>query len=124
MKLGPHLHRLGNDAVASYLIDTADGITLIDAALPRQRDPQSGPRCLGRAADDIRGTLPTHGDSGRIGCEASTVHRGSHRRPTPPGPARETDPRPGPAPCAWGRRSDSAGKPSEGMPCAPTVSAK
>ena len=34
MKLGPHLHRLGNDIVASYLIDTDEGITLVDAGLP------------------------------------------------------------------------------------------
>ena len=34
MKLAPHLHRLGNDIVASYLVDTDEGITLVDAGLP------------------------------------------------------------------------------------------
>ncbi len=34
VELGPHLHRIGNDMVAAYLVVTADGITLIDAGLP------------------------------------------------------------------------------------------
>ncbi len=34
MRLAPNLHRIGNDIVAVYLIVTADGITLIDAAWP------------------------------------------------------------------------------------------
>ncbi len=34
MKLGPHLHRIGNDIVAAYLVETPDGITVIDAGLP------------------------------------------------------------------------------------------
>jgi len=27
MKLGPHLHRIGNDIVAAYLVDTDEGVT-------------------------------------------------------------------------------------------------
>ena len=34
MEIAPHVHRLGNDIVASYLIDTDEGITLVDAGLP------------------------------------------------------------------------------------------
>ena len=68
MKLAPHQHRLGNDVVACYLVDTDDGITLIDAGLPGhwhnlQRELQS----LGKSTDDIRGLVLTHGDSDHLG---------------------------------------------------------
>ncbi|KIF70114.1 beta-lactamase [Streptomyces sp. AcH 505] len=68
MKLAPHLHRLGNDVVSCYLIDTDDGITLVDAALPGHwHDLQNELRSLGKTADDIRGLVLTHGDSDHIG---------------------------------------------------------
>ncbi|MFE6888157.1 MBL fold metallo-hydrolase [Streptomyces sp. NPDC057694] len=68
MKLAPHLHRFGNDVVACYLIDTPDGITLIDAGLPGHwRDLQRELGSLGKSADDIRGLVLTHGDSDHIG---------------------------------------------------------
>jgi glyoxylase-like metal-dependent hydrolase (beta-lactamase superfamily II) len=68
MKLAPHLYRLGNDVVACYLIDTPDGITLIDAGLPGHwRDLQRELRSLGKSAADIRGLVLTHGDSDHIG---------------------------------------------------------
>jgi len=31
MELAPHLHRIGNDIVAAYLVLTDEGITVIDA---------------------------------------------------------------------------------------------
>ncbi|WP_372351113.1 hypothetical protein [Streptomyces sp. KL116D] len=52
MKLAPHLHRLGNDLVACYLIsNTAEGITLIDAGLPGhwQKDLQRGTPLSGQS---------------------------------------------------------------------------
>ncbi|MFJ6850746.1 MBL fold metallo-hydrolase [Streptomyces sp. NPDC091271] len=68
MRLAPHLHRLGNDLVACYLVDTPGGITLIDAGLPGHwRDLQRELRSLGKSADDIRGLVLTHGDSDHIG---------------------------------------------------------
>ncbi|WP_327086265.1 MBL fold metallo-hydrolase [Nonomuraea sp. NBC_01738] len=68
MKLAPHLHRLGNDLVACYLVDTADGITLVDAGLPGHwQDLQRELRSLGKSVDDIRGLVLTHGDSDHIG---------------------------------------------------------
>ena len=68
MKLAPHLHRLGNDVVACYLIDTDEGITLIDAGLPGHwRDLQSELSSLGKSTSDIRGLVLTHGDSDHIG---------------------------------------------------------
>ncbi|MFC4906232.1 MBL fold metallo-hydrolase [Actinomadura gamaensis] len=68
MKLAPHLHRLGNDIVACYLVDTPEGITLIDAGLPGHwRDLQNELRSLGKTVDDIKGLVLTHGDSDHIG---------------------------------------------------------
>src|SRR5690606_7584507 len=68
VKIAPHVHRLGNDIVASYLIDTAEGITLVDAGLPGHwRDLQRKLRELGRPLADVRGLVLTHGDSDHIG---------------------------------------------------------
>ncbi|WP_223622308.1 MBL fold metallo-hydrolase [Microbacterium sp. EST19A] len=68
MKLAPHLHRLGNDIVASYLIDLPEGITLIDAGLPGHwNDLQRELAEIGRPLSDIRGLVLTHGDSDHIG---------------------------------------------------------
>lgn len=68
MKLAPHLHRLGNDLVACYLVDTDQGITLIDAGLPGHwQDLLRELRSLDKSVDDIRGLVLTHGDSDHIG---------------------------------------------------------
>ncbi|WP_119697200.1 MBL fold metallo-hydrolase [Microbacterium halotolerans] len=68
MKLAPHLHRLGNDIVAAYLIDLPDGITLIDAGLPGHwNDLRRELDAIGRPLSDIRGLVLTHGDSDHIG---------------------------------------------------------
>lgn len=68
MKLAPHLHRIGNDLVAAYLIDAPDGITLIDAGLPGHwRDLHRELTSLGKSPSDIRGVVLTHGDSDHIG---------------------------------------------------------
>ncbi|MCK8478443.1 MBL fold metallo-hydrolase [Microbacterium aurugineum] len=68
MKLAPHLHRLGNDIVASYLIDLPEGITLIDAGLPGHwHDLQRELELIRRPLSDVRGLVLTHGDSDHIG---------------------------------------------------------
>lgn len=68
MKIGPHLHRIGNDIVAAYLIDTDEGITLIDAGLPGHwRDLQRELAVMGRTTEDVRGIVLTHGDSDHLG---------------------------------------------------------
>lgn len=105
MKLAPHLHRLGNDIVASYLIDLPEGITLIDAGLPGHwsdliRELES----IGRPLADVRGLVLTHGDSDHIGfaerlrretgapvyIHADDAHRArtGEKPKTPMGPAR------------------------------------
>ncbi|TDN93136.1 MBL fold metallo-hydrolase [Microbacterium sp. BK668] len=68
MKLAPHLHRIGNDIVAAYLIVADDGITVIDAGLPgHAKDLERELADLGRTPADIRGLVLTHGDSDHIG---------------------------------------------------------
>src|SRR6478735_4320660 len=68
MKLGPHLHRIGNDIVAAYLVDTPDGITVIDAGMPGHwRDLQAELSARGKTIDDVRGLILTHGDSDHVG---------------------------------------------------------
>ncbi|MDQ1074236.1 MULTISPECIES: MBL fold metallo-hydrolase [Microbacterium] len=68
MRLAPSLHRLGNDIVASYLITTPAGITLIDAGLPGMyADLRRELDTIGRPIDDIRGVVLTHGDSDHVG---------------------------------------------------------
>lgn len=68
MKLAPHLHRLGNDVVASYLIDLPEGITLVDAGLPGHwHDLLRELDAIGRPLSDVRGLVLTHGDSDHIG---------------------------------------------------------
>ncbi|WP_030489193.1 MBL fold metallo-hydrolase [Micromonospora chokoriensis] len=68
MKLGPHLHRIGNDIVAAYLIETDEGVTVVDAGLAGHWSELvaelSG---MGRSLADIRGLILTHGDTDHIG---------------------------------------------------------
>lgn len=68
MKLAPALHRIGNDIVAVYLVDTPEGVTIIDAGLAGQwKDLLAELAAMGRTLDDVRGVVLTHGDSDHIG---------------------------------------------------------
>jgi glyoxylase-like metal-dependent hydrolase (beta-lactamase superfamily II) len=68
MELAPHLHRIGNDIVAAYLVVLPEGITIIDAGLPgHRRDLERELSTLGRSVADVRGLVLTHGDSDHIG---------------------------------------------------------
>jgi glyoxylase-like metal-dependent hydrolase (beta-lactamase superfamily II) len=68
MKLGPHLHRIGNDIVAVYLVDTADGVTVIDAGLPGLwRELLAELSLMGRTLADVKGVILTHGDADHLG---------------------------------------------------------
>jgi glyoxylase-like metal-dependent hydrolase (beta-lactamase superfamily II) len=68
MRLGPHLHRIGNDIVAAYLIDTDEGVTVIDAGLSGHfGELTSELTSMGRSLADIRGVILTHGDTDHIG---------------------------------------------------------
>ena len=68
MQLGPHLHRIGNDIVAAYLVVVPEGITVIDAGLPGHwRDLLAELRAMGRSLADVKGVILTHGDSDHLG---------------------------------------------------------
>ncbi|MCR2809817.1 MULTISPECIES: MBL fold metallo-hydrolase [unclassified Microbacterium] len=68
MQLAPHLHRIGNDVVAAYLVDAPEGITLIDAGLPGHwRNLRAELTAMGRSIEEVRGVVLTHGDSDHIG---------------------------------------------------------
>ncbi|WP_454084606.1 MBL fold metallo-hydrolase [Georgenia sp. Marseille-Q6866] len=105
MKIAPHLHRLGNDVVASYLIDLPEGITLVDAGLPGHwKDLLRELAAIGRPLSDVRGLVVTHGDSDHIGfaerlrvetgvpvyVHAADAHRArtGEKQKTPMGPSR------------------------------------
>src|SRR5690625_7231923 len=68
MRLGPQLYRIGNNIVAAYLVETEEGITVIDAGLPGHwSDFIAQLKAMGRSIEDVRGLGLTHGDSDRIG---------------------------------------------------------
>ncbi|TDX81180.1 glyoxylase-like metal-dependent hydrolase (beta-lactamase superfamily II) [Rathayibacter sp. PhB151] len=68
MELAPHLRRIGSDIVAAYLVHTPEGVTLIDAGLPRLwPELLAELKAIGRSVDDIKGVVLTHGDSDHIG---------------------------------------------------------
>lgn len=68
MEIAPHVHRIGNDIVAAYLVDTDEGITVIDAGLPGLwGEFQSTLASLGRSVADVRGLVLTHGDEDHVG---------------------------------------------------------
>lgn len=68
MRLAPHLHRIGNDVVAAYLVVTDEGVTVIDAGLAGHwRELVDELTSLGRSVDDVRGVVLTHGDSDHLG---------------------------------------------------------
>lgn len=68
MRLGPHLHRIGNDVVAAYLVVTDEGVTVVDAGLAGHwTELVAELASIGRTPDDVRGLVLTHGDSDHVG---------------------------------------------------------
>jgi len=68
MKLAPSLHRIGNDIVAVYLVETAEGVTVIDAGLAGHwRELLAELASMGRTLADVKGVILTHGDSDHLG---------------------------------------------------------
>lgn len=71
MKIADGLYRLGTDIVNSYLVVTADGVTIIDAGLPRYWKLLNNELAqLGLTVDDVRALVLTHGDTDHIGFAA------------------------------------------------------
>jgi glyoxylase-like metal-dependent hydrolase (beta-lactamase superfamily II) len=68
MKISEHVHRLGNDIVASYLVVTSEGVTAVDAGLPgHRRELLAELASLGLGPADVAGVVLTHGDSDHVG---------------------------------------------------------
>jgi glyoxylase-like metal-dependent hydrolase (beta-lactamase superfamily II) len=68
MKISEHVHRLGNDIVASYLVVTPEGVTAVDAGLPgHRRELLAELASLGLGPADVAGVVLTHGDSDHVG---------------------------------------------------------
>jgi glyoxylase-like metal-dependent hydrolase (beta-lactamase superfamily II) len=71
MKIADGLHRIGSDIVNSYLVVEGDGVTIIDAGLPRYWKLLDGELTrIGLTLDDVRALILTHGDSDHIGFAA------------------------------------------------------
>jgi len=71
MKISEGLHRIGSDIVNSYLVVDGDGVTIIDAGLPRYwKLLNSELARIGLTLDDVRALILTHGDSDHIGFAA------------------------------------------------------
>jgi glyoxylase-like metal-dependent hydrolase (beta-lactamase superfamily II) len=71
MQIASGLYRVGSDVVNSYLIVDKDGVTIIDAGLPRYwklllKELNS----IGKRLDDVRALILTHGDTDHIGFAA------------------------------------------------------
>ena len=68
MKIVEGLYRIGSDTVNSYLVVDGDGVTIIDAGLPRYwKLLNSELSRIGLTVDDVRALILTHGDSDHIG---------------------------------------------------------
>jgi glyoxylase-like metal-dependent hydrolase (beta-lactamase superfamily II) len=71
MKIAKGLHRIGADTVNSYLVIDEDGVTIIDAGLPRYWNLLGAElAALGLTLDDVRALILTHGDTDHIGFAA------------------------------------------------------
>ena len=71
MQIANGLHRIGSDTVNSYLVVDGDGVTIVDAGLPRYwRLLNRELARLGRTLDDVRALVLTHGDTDHIGFAA------------------------------------------------------
>jgi glyoxylase-like metal-dependent hydrolase (beta-lactamase superfamily II) len=68
MKIADGLYRIGSDIVNSYLVVGGDGVTIIDAGLPRYwKLLNSELARIGLTLDDVRALILTHGDTDHIG---------------------------------------------------------
>ena len=71
MQIASGLYRVGSDVVNSYLIVDKDGVTIIDAGLPRYwKLLQHELAAIGKSPDDVRALILTHGDTDHIGFAA------------------------------------------------------
>src|SRR3974390_424173 len=71
MQIAKGLYRIGSDIVNSYLVVDGDGVTIIDAGLPRYWKLLNRELAgIGKTLDDVRALILTHGDTDHIGFAA------------------------------------------------------
>jgi glyoxylase-like metal-dependent hydrolase (beta-lactamase superfamily II) len=71
MQIASGLYRVGSDIVNSYLIVDEDGVTIIDAGLPKYWGLlQKELGAIGKTTADVRALVLTHGDTDHIGFAA------------------------------------------------------
>ena len=71
MELAPHLRRLGDGLVNSYLVEDGGSITVVYTGMPGQfGDLERELAAMGRTMADVRGAVLTHGDTDHIGFAA------------------------------------------------------
>ena len=68
MRIGPSLHRLGEDIVNCYLIEEGGRVTIVDAGVPAYFEEIAAELgAMGRTIDDVDALVLTHGHSDHIG---------------------------------------------------------
>ena len=71
MQIAKGLYRIGSDIVNSYLVTEGDGVTIIDAGLPRYWKLLNRELArIWKTLDDVRALILTHGDTDHIGFAA------------------------------------------------------
>ena len=71
MQIAKGLYRIGSDIVDSYLVTEGDGVTIIDAGLPRYWKLLNRELArIWKTLDDVRALILTHGDTDHIGFAA------------------------------------------------------
>lgn len=75
--VAPGVHLLQHASTNAYLLEDADGITLVDTLFPRtRRHLDAALAALGRGADDLRAVVLTHAHFDHLGMAAGLVADG------------------------------------------------
>jgi glyoxylase-like metal-dependent hydrolase (beta-lactamase superfamily II) len=94
-EVAPGVHRMGTQFVNWYVLETDDGVVAIDAGFPGYaKTLEDDLRALGRALEDVRAVVVTHGDGDHIGMVDALTARGAAVRLHPGDAELVASPRP------------------------------